>query len=372
MTFFNNKIIKYFLRAGNNPDFLTIFCYNENAKLFSEGTRGMKKNSFIDKIKKTDAAAKSQRGRKPHIPFRLNLLFFVIFTLFVSLIVRLGYLQIVEGEEFNKKITANSSLQITTPSPRGQIYDSQGKVLVSNKANLAITYTRGKNIEGKDILPIANKVNELINVPVDPNLTDRDKKDYWLANPENLKAAQARLTDQDKEDEKGNKITDEGTLYAKAVEKVTPEEIAFDDRTLQAVTIFKRMNAASQMNTVFIKNEGVTEGEIATIGEHTAEISGVSTGTDWTRDYSQSGALRSLLGTVSTEKQGLPAEEVDEYLKKGYARNDRVGTSYLEKQYEDVLQGKKAKSEVVLDNNGKIVSQTPISKGEKGSNLKLT
>ena len=50
-------------------------------------------------------------------------------------------------------------------------------------------------------------------------------------------------------------------------------------------------------------------------GEHTAEISGVSTGTDWTRDYSQSGALRSLLG-VSTEKQGLPAEEVDEYLKK--------------------------------------------------------
>ncbi|MXS27597.1 penicillin-binding protein 2, partial [Enterococcus gallinarum] len=238
--------------------------------------------------------------------------------------------------------------------------------------NLAITYTRGKNIEGKDILPIANKVNELINVPVDPNLTDRDKKDYWLANPENLKAAQARLTDQDKEDEKGNKITDEGTLYAKAVEKVTPEEIAFDDRTLQAVTIFKRMNAASQMNTVFIKNEGVTEGEIATIGEHTAEISGVSTGTDWTRDYSQSGALRSLLGTVSTEKQGLPAEEVDEYLKKGYARNDRVGTSYLEKQYEDVLQGKKAKSEVVLDNNGKIVSQTPISKGEKGSNLKLT
>lgn len=244
--------------------------------------------------------------------------------------------------------------------------------MVSNKANLAITYTRGKNIEGKDILPIANKVNELINVPVDPNLTDRDKKDYWLANPENLKAAQARLTDQDKEDEKGNKITDEGTLYAKAVEKVTPEEIAFDDRTLQAVTIFKRMNAASQMNTVFIKNEGVTEGEIATIGEHTAEISGVSTGTDWTRDYSQSGALRSLLGTVSTEKQGLPAEEVDEYLKKGYARNDRVGTSYLEKQYEDVLQGKKAKSEVVLDNNGKIVSQTPISKGEKGSNLKLT
>lgn len=328
--------------------------------------------SFLDKIKKNSEEPKNQRERKPHIPFRLNLLFFVIFTLFVSLIVRLGYLQIVEGEEFTQKITENSSLVINTASPRGQIYDAKGKVLVENKANLAITYTRGKNIEGKDIFPIANKVNELINVPADENLTDRDKKDYWLANPDNLKAAQKRLTDKDKKDKNGDVITDEGTLYALVVDKVTPEEINFDEKTLQAATIYKRMNGATQMNTVFIKNEGVTEDEIATIGEHTAEVSGVSTGMDWTRDYSNSEALRNLLGTVSTEKAGLPAEEVDEYLEKGYSRNDRVGTSYLEKEYEADLQGKKAKSEVVVDSKGNIVTQTPITKGEKGSNLKLT
>ncbi|MGK0551359.1 penicillin-binding transpeptidase domain-containing protein [Enterococcus faecalis] len=332
----------------------------------------MKKISILDKVKKSSQEPKNQRGRKPHIPFRLNLLFFVIFTLFVALIVRLGYLQIVDGEEYTKRITENSTLTIKTASPRGEIYDAKGKLLASNKANLAITYTRGKNIEGKDILPVANKVNELINVPVDPNLTERDKKDYWLADPQHLKTAQARLTDADKTDKKGNKITDEGVLYGLAVEKVTPEEINYDEKTLQAVTIFKRMNAASELNTVFIKNEGVTEAELATIGEHTAEIAGVSTGTDWTRDYSQSNGLRSLLGKVSTEKSGLPAENLKEYLAKGYSRNDRVGTSYLEKEYESDLQGKRAESEVVLDSKGNIIKQTPITKGEKGSNLKLT
>ena len=85
----------------------------------------------------------------------------MIFTLFVSLIVRLGYLQIVEGEEFNK----NHCQFFTTNHdtiPRGQIYDSQGKVLVSNKANLAITYTRGKILKEKIFYRLRIKLTNLL------------------------------------------------------------------------------------------------------------------------------------------------------------------------------------------------------------------
>ena len=49
---------------------------------------------------------------------------------------------------------------------------------------------------------------------------------------------------------------------------------------------------------------------------------------------------------MSSEKAGLPAEEADAYLKKGYSLNDRVGTSYLEKQYEETLQGKRSVKEI--------------------------
>ncbi|MBL1230665.1 penicillin-binding protein 2 [Enterococcus sp. BWB1-3] len=331
----------------------------------------MKNMNFLDKWKKNQEEPSTYKARKSHIPFRLNFLFFIIFGLFVSLIVRLGYLQIVEGADYEERISQISNLEVESASPRGEIYDVNGTALVSNKSNLAITYTRGKNVQAEDILEIANRVNELINVPAE-ELTERDKKDYWLANSENLKAAQDRLTDKDKTDEKGNTITNESTLYSLTVDKVTEEEINFDEYTLQAATIFKKMNSVLELNTTFIKNDGVTEDEIAVIGEHVAQIPGVSTGMDWTREYPQGDLLRTILGTVSTEKSGLPAEEVEEYLAKGYARNDRVGTSYLEKQYESVLQGTKSKSQLVVDNNGKVTSQTLVSEGEKGQNLKLT
>lgn len=331
----------------------------------------MKNMNFLDKWKKTQEEPSTYKARKSHIPFRLNFLFFIIFGLFVSLIVRLGYLQIVEGDSYVERIAQGSNLVVQSGAPRGEIYDANGKVLVSNKSNLAITYTRGKNVQAEDLLEIANRVNELIHVPAD-DLTERDKKDYWLANKDNLKAAQERLTDKDKKDESGNTITDQSTLYALTVEKVTEEEINFDEHTLQAATIYKRMNSVSELNTTFIKNTEVSEDEVAVIGEHTAEVPGVSTGMDWTREYPEGSVLRSILGTISTEKTGLPAEEVDEYLAKGYARNDRVGTSYLEKQYESVLQGTKSKSEVSLDSTGKVTSQTLLSEGEKGQNIKLT
>lgn len=332
----------------------------------------MKKLNFLDKLKKETKDSTNVKPRKSHIPFRLNLLFFVIFGLFVTLIVRLGYLQIAEGQKFVSKSEENSVLQVKSSStPRGGVYDAKGKLLVGNETKLAITYTRGKQVQAEDLLQIADKVNGLINVSAE-ELTERDKKDFWLADPEKLKEAQKRLTDEDKKDEKGNIITNQSELYTLTVEKVTPEEINFDEEQLKVATIFKRMNAAQELNTIYIKNQEVTEDEIAIIGEHSTELPGVSTGVDWDRTYPIETSLRNIFGTVSTEKTGLPEGKVDEYLAKGYERNDRVGLSYLENYYEDQLKGQKSVADVSLDSSGKIVSQTIVEEGKKGSNLKLT
>ena len=62
---------------------------------------------------------------------------------------------------------------------------------------------------------------------------------------------------------------------------------------------------------------------------------------------------------VSSEKLGLPAEEADP-ISKGYSLNDRVGTSYLEKQYEETLQGKTLGKEIHLDKYGNMESVDTI------------
>ena len=69
---------------------------------------------------------------------------------------------------------------------------------------------------------------------------------------------------------------------------------------------------------------------------------GVNLGTDWERAYPNGTSMTSIIGRVSNEKSGLPADELQAYLANGYARNDRVGTSYLEKAYENVLKGSKS------------------------------
>ncbi|PAF17852.1 hypothetical protein CHH61_23765, partial [Shouchella clausii] len=62
----------------------------------------------------------------------------------------------------------------------------------------------------------------------------------------------------------------------------------------------------------------------------------------------------------------------DYYTARGYARNERVGTSYLEYQYEDYLNPQKAKVEYVSDNTGSIVSEEVIDEGQRGYDLKLS
>ncbi|WP_142956049.1 peptidoglycan D,D-transpeptidase FtsI family protein [Enterococcus durans] len=322
-------------------------------------------NSWMDKIKKGAQEPKNKPFRRSHVPFRLNFLFFIIFTLFVALIARLGYLQIVNGEEMEAKVKSSSTLTIQTSSPRGMIYDSTGKALVTNQANQAITFTRGTKVTSKDLLEVATKLNQLIDVPADENLTERDKKDFWLADPKHLKEATERLSAKEKQLETSEQ-------YSAIVDKVTKDEIQFNEEELKIATIFKRMNSAYELNTVFIKNSGVTDQELAVVAEHASELPGVSTGTDWTRQYNAADSLKSILGSVTTEKQGLPADEADKYLAKGYSRNDRVGQSYLEKQYEDVLQGTKTQYEVTLDSDGNVTNKKEIFAGEKGSNLMLS
>ncbi len=323
------------------------------------------RDKVVYSIRKGPEEPKAKSYRKSHVPFRLNFLFFIIFALFVALIVQLGYLQIVNGENIEKQLKASSVVEVKGSSPRGMIYDASGKALVENQANAAITFTRGNKMAAQDLLDTAQKLSELIEVPVDKNLSERDLKDFWLANEDNLEAATDRLSDDEKE-------LSTSEQYTATVAKVTEEEIDFSDAELETATIFKRMNSAQSLSTVFIKTADVSDEELAIVAENMVDLPGISTGTDWTRKIVEGSSLASLIGTVTSEEQGIPEESLDEFLAKGYARNDRVGRSYLEQQYEEVLQGTKSISEITLDNNNNIESQKETYAGAKGDNLVLT
>lgn len=323
------------------------------------------KNSFFKQLKR-----RNRTEVKSHIPFRLNFLFFIVFVLFLSLVIRLAYLQIIHLDFFEDKVKWGQKNIVENNAPRGMIYDASGQVLVGNRSKPAVIYTKKAGMTAQEILDVSRQLTQILAIKAE-DLSERDLKDYWLADENNLAEARKRLTDKEKVNDKGALIS-AADEYQLLTEKVTPEEIQFDEEELKVASVFKRINGAYALTPVIIKNEDVTPEEIAQIGESVAEIPGISTGMDWDREYPQGDALRSILGTVSSEKTGLPQEEVEEYLKKGYARNDRVGLSYLEKQYEPVLRGTKSKSEITINQQNEIENQEEVTEGKKGQNVKLT
>ena len=122
-----------------------------------------------------------------------------------------------------------------------------------------------------------------------------------------------------------------------------------------------------------VLKKNATDEEYAIISENLAQLPGVDTSVDWERKYAYDGDLfRSVLGGVTTSDEGLPRERLDYYLVRDYNRNDRVGKSYLEQQYEDSLHGTKAEVRNVTDKNGNILETINVSKGQSGNDLNLT
>ena len=98
----------------------------------------------------------------------------------------------------------------------------------------------------------------------------------------------------------------------------------------------------------------------------------MNTTTDWDRTYPYKNTLRGVFGDVSTTEEGIPKELTEKYLAKGYSRNDRVGKSYLEHQYDDILRGKKKEMKYTTDKSGDVIDSKVVNPGSRGDDLVLS
>ena len=268
-----------------------------------------------------------QKKKKKLVPFRLNILFFLVFLLFSALILRLGVVQIVHGEKYQKEVEKTENMTVNTPVPRGKIYDRFNRIVVDNTPLNAITYTRAQGTSASEILEVAKDLAGYIKMDAE-NVTERDLKDYWLLTRE--KEAKALLTDKDMKKFKDEEL-DDADLYQLQLDRISEEQLkSVTKDELEIVAIFREMNKGYTLTPQIVKNKDVTDEEYAVVSEHLEDLPGVDTTTDWERDYKFGSTLKSILGRTTTAEEGLPREKLDYYVARGYNLNDRVGISYLE------------------------------------------
>ena len=120
--------------------------------------------------------SKKQKQNKKRPTFlSIKRVVFLRVLMFSAVIVRLGYVQIVRGEEYKNEVEKKENSTISNPVPRGKIFDRYGRPVVDNATIRTITFTKMKGSTAEDRLETAKKLADLIEVPTD-KLTDRDKK----------------------------------------------------------------------------------------------------------------------------------------------------------------------------------------------------
>ncbi len=303
------------------------------------------------------------------IPIRLNLLFSIIILLFMTIIGRLLYMQVLNKDFYETKLASASKTKVTTSSARGEIYDASGKPLVENTVKQVVSFTRNNKMTAADLKETAKKLLAYVGV-TSPTLTDRQLADYYLADQDVYKKVVESLPREKRLDSDGNRLS-ESELYNNAVDSVQTSQLNYTEDDKKEIYLFSQLNAVGNFETGAIATDSLTDTQIALIASASKNLPGISISSTWDRKVLET-SLSSIVGSVSGEKAGLPAEEADAYIKKGYSLNDRVGTSYLEKQYEETLQGKRSVKEIHLDKYGNMESVENIEDGTKGNNIKLT
>lgn len=313
------------------------------------------------------------RHRK-NTAFRMNLLFFSIFLLFSMLIFRLGYLQIVKSEDYISELERKEEIAVNTSVPRGRIFDRDGRVLVDNYPKNAITYTKTSSTTSKEMLATAEVLAKLIEQDT-KRVTLGDKRDFWIL--KNNEAASKKVTEKEIDAIKNEDRTISASEIQKEITKLTRERITEEEinsisaEELEVLAIYREMMSGYAFSPQIIKSDNVTDEEFATVSERLSEpeLLGINTTTDWERVRK---STNTILGTTTSPTEGIPRSHLDYYLARDYLRNDRVGKSFTEQYYEELLQGQKSVVKNVKDRTGKVVETKTVREGEPGKDLVLT
>lgn len=319
----------------------------------------------MKKTKKQKSSRRKKNGNE--VLDRRTLVFSsVIFFLFFILIIKLFQVMIVDKKNYQKNLEELSNTIVEgTSAPRGRIYDRNYNIIVDNKAVKTIYYKKSKEIKTGREIELAYIVSSHLNLEIS-KLTEEEKRKFFLAKyPDKLKN---RITEEEWNQYNQKKLTN-GDIEKLKLERVTKEELEkFTEEDQKAAYLYYLMNKGYTYDEKKVKTgDDLTEEEYAYIAEHTQELDGFGTKLDWERTYPYGDTFRSILGTISTSKEGIPASEKNYYLSQGYSLNDRVGLSYLEKFYEDYLKGTKEKYQVINSHELKLVSS-----GKRGNDLVLS
>ena len=297
-------------------------------------------------------------------------------------VLRLIFLQLVNGDDFKAQATNTTDYNFTVTAARGDIVDSSGRRIATSTTSYNVVLN--KLLMGdRDLDTMLQQIVELL----------RENGESWndtllIGQPD--AAGHYEFTDDDTSTSDQKQLADmKDTLglqqYATAddvmemlVEKNNLQDFSLEwQRVLAGIHYEMDRQAFSNVNN-FVMAENVSAAAVATIKEHSLQLPGVEIVETSARSYEQSDIIPAVLGRVGkitaekwkvTDSDGNVTYPLRE---KGYNMNDILGISGLESAYEDELRGKDGVETITRNSDGVIVDTQLTTVPEPGHTVQLT
>ncbi|TLS53357.1 penicillin-binding protein 2 [Paenibacillus antri] len=277
-----------------------------------------------------DDPQKNEIAKRRHFTFRINVFFFAVFLLFSVLIVRLAFIQFVEGKTLSAQESERTTRTVLIPPIRGNIYDRNGYPIAYSTSTQSVYYRMepGKKLEDHQALALA--------------LTDLFRRygDYPDGPPK--------------------------------VEDVFEAMDVGYDWSGERKTMFNTMFEPRRVKS------GLTKEEIAYLMAHPEQFPGIEVTEESVRHYDSNTIASQLIGYLKpfSSSNNQKAQYLDYYKDpentKDYLRMEQVGFDGLEFLYQETLRGKSGARNYPVNSLDQIVGPVTTIPPTKGNFLYLT
>lgn len=275
---------------------------------------------------------------------KLDILEIVIIFLFLLLAYFLFKTIYLKEDFYKEKLNSLTNVIVYGESaPRGRIYDRNYNLLVDNIAVPIIYYKKVDKITKQEEIELIYEVIDKLELEYD-KLKTRNLKEFYLVLYPNK--GNEKITEEEWDKQK-QRVLNSSDIENLKMARITDDELnTLSETDRKAAYLYYLMNQGYSYSEKIIKSSNVTDSEYAYFSENNYKLKGFDTKVNWERNYLYQDTLKKILGSVGS----IPKEEKESYLKKGYELTDIVGLSNIEKQYEDILKGTKAKYKKVASN----------------------
>lgn len=275
-------------------------------------------------------------------------------------------IQVVDGAEYlERSKTTRQASQIIT-SPRGEIVDVNGNEIVSNKTGFNVVIEKAFFPSDNDgmnrvILGIAKLLGEDGVAWID-TLPITQSRPYSY-----LEARDSDTIKLRKNIELQHYATAEDCLAEMYKRYGIDESLSEDEKRIIAGIRYEMFIRSFSLSNRYTFAEDIPMDTVVRLKEAAYTLDGMDIVEEAIRVYEAGDVAPHLIGTVGA----INAEEYDENRSKGYALNDVIGKSGIEKAMESELRGTKGTRTLELL-NGAVVSDMVTEEAVPGHTVKLT